>query len=164
VFLEMRESWPFPVHGPEHHALVPAALLIAYSNLHGYPDLPEIWEAVETGAGLAGGSCAFWGACSAVLGIGVAFSTILEATPTRGHERCTVQGAVAQILARIAACDAPRCCRRESLLALSMACELSGEVLPHRVTTTEEMRCDQMWANDECIGRDCPWAPQARGD
>lgn len=159
AFLDMRNSWPFPVHGPEHHALVPAAFLIAYSNLHGYPDLPAIWEAVETGAGLAGGSCAFWGACSAVLGIGVAFSTILKATPTKGPQRGAVQAAVSEILGRVAAFNAPRCCRRESLMALTLACELSGKALPEALATSSELWCDQMWANDECLGQECPFAP-----
>jgi len=159
VFLEMREAYAFPVHGPEHHALVPAAFLTAYSNLHGYPDPARVWQTVESAAKLPGGSCAFWGACSAALGMGMALSTILEATPLKAKERNVSQEFVSRVLKRIAEFQAPRCCRRESLVSLQMACELSGELLPHPVGTTRDLQCDQVWANLECVGEACPFAP-----
>ncbi len=162
VFLDLRRAYPFPVHGPEHHALVPAAFLIAHHNRHGYPDLEALWQAVLIAADLPGGTCAFWGACSAALGIGVACSTILDATPLTGKPRCDVQGLVAIILERIGRIGAPRCCRRESLISLLAACELSGEVLPRPIETSGETTCDQAWANRECIGEACAFARSRR--
>lgn len=157
LFLALRNAYPFPVHGPEHHALVPAAFLVAYHNAHGMPGWEAIWEAVQTGAQLVGGSCASWGACSAALGIGVAYGTILEATPLTGDERGRAQQVVAAILQRIAALRAPRCCRRESLIALQIGCELSAQLLPHGLSADDPPECDQVWANDECLGADCPF-------
>jgi len=158
VFLRMRDSYAFPVHGPEHHGLVPAAFLAAYHGLHGCPDWDRIWQAVQTGSELPGGTCAFWGACSAALGIGIAFSAILGASPLSSDERAAVQHVVSRILERVAQFKAPRCCRRESLISLQMACELSAELLPAAIQTHHNAICDQMWANAECIGSDCPFA------
>ncbi len=157
VFLQMRDAYPFPVHGPEHHALVPAAFVTAWQNLHGYPGWDAIWQAVETGATLPGGTCAFWGGCSAALGIGAAFAAILETTPLSTTERGTGQEVVARILARIASFGAARCCRRESLLSLQVACELSEEMLPAPITCSVPPDCDQRWINDECIHAACPF-------
>ena len=157
VFLTMRRGYDFPLHGPEHHALVPAAFLSAYYRAHGYPDAESIWEAVEAGANLPGGTCAFWGSCAAALGIGIAYSTILGATPLDGEARSRAQEAVAKVLARLADFGAARCCRRESVAALTLACEMSGEILPHAIATEYETACDQAWENDECSGAACPF-------
>lgn len=157
LFLEMRDAYPFSVHGPEHHALAPAAFLTAWHNLHGYPDPEAIWQAVQTCAELPGGTCAFWGGCSAALGIGVAFAAIMETTPVSTVERGRGQDAVARILQKIASFNAARCCRRESLLSLQMACELSEELLPAPIATATVPTCDQMWLSQECIGANCPF-------
>jgi len=159
LFLAMREAYPFPVHGPEHHALVPAAFLTAWHNRHGYPDWETIRQAVQTAAELPGGSCAFWGGCSAALGIGVAFAALQGTTPLSTTERYTGQEMVSRILSRIASFGAPRCCRRESLLSLQMACEMSGELLPAEIACAPPPACDQMWLNAECIRAACPYCP-----
>jgi ubiquinone/menaquinone biosynthesis C-methylase UbiE len=56
IFTEMRRSHLFPLHGPEHHALVPAAFLTAYRNRFGELPQPRIEAAVERGAALPGGT------------------------------------------------------------------------------------------------------------
>jgi MoaA/NifB/PqqE/SkfB family radical SAM enzyme/SAM-dependent methyltransferase len=164
VFLAMRRGYDFPLHGPEHHALVPAAFLAAYHRAHGYPDAETIWEAVEAGANLPGGTCAFWGSCSAALGVGIAYATILGATPLDAEARSRAQEAVGRILGRLAEFAAARCCRRESLAALQMACEMSAAMLPHELATDEATACDQAWENEECFGAECPYAERQRQD
>ncbi|MBN1459780.1 MAG: methyltransferase domain-containing protein, partial [Armatimonadetes bacterium] len=125
IFSEMRASHLFPLHGPEHHALVPAAFLTAYRNQFGGPLQGRIEAAIERGAKLPGGTCAYWGGCAAALGIGISFAAILRATPLSHEERGIVQTVVSDILARLGQFASPRCCRRESYLSLQMGCELS---------------------------------------
>lgn len=159
IFLRMRESHDFPMHGPEHHPLVAAAFLVAYHTLHGEPAWPAILDAVQTAATqLPGGTCGFWGACSAGLSAGIAYCTILDSSPTDGAQRATAHQAVARILQRLGQFRGPRCCRRESLLALQTACELSATLLPHPVPTRYHVKCAQAADNPECLGPDCPFA------
>lgn len=159
LFIRMRQSHSFPMHGPEHHALVAAAFLVAYHSLYGEPAWPSLWDAVQSAATqLPGGTCGFWGACSAGLAIGIAYCTILDSSPTTGEARAAAHSVVAQILERIGQFAGPRCCRRESLLALTTACVLSEQILPHRVTTSFQITCEQAEANPECIGAACPFA------
>ena len=159
IFLAMKEAYPFPVHGPEHHALVPAAFLAAYRNLGGDISAEDLDEAIQQGADLPGGSCAYWGACAAALGMGVAYSTILKASPLASAERCTAQDIVARILSRLASLNAARCCQRESLLALRIGAECAAELLPMAMPAPCcTPKCQQMWLNDECLGSGCAFA------
>ncbi len=162
IFSEMRASHLFPLHGPEHHALVPAAFLTAYRNQFGEPPQGRIEAAIERGAKLPGGTCAYWGGCAAALGIGIAFATILRATPLSHAERGIVQTVVSDILARLGQFASPRCCRRESYLALQMGCELSRRYLPHALDCGPLPPCDQMALNRECLGEGCPLHPANR--
>ena len=77
----------FGVHGPEHHALVPAVILAALRNQgQAIPD-EGIHTAIQRGKVVAGGACAFMGACGAAIGVGIAVSVLLEATPYEGRKR-----------------------------------------------------------------------------
>jgi len=162
LFSEMRASHLFPLHGPEHHALVPAAFLTAYRNRFDEPPQGRIEAAVERGSNLPGGTCAYWGGCAAALGIGIAFAAILRATPLSHEERGAVQTAVSEILSHLGKFDSPRCCRRESYLALQMGCELSRRHLPHALDCGPLPPCDQTALNRECLGGDCPLHPSNR--
>jgi MoaA/NifB/PqqE/SkfB family radical SAM enzyme/ubiquinone/menaquinone biosynthesis C-methylase UbiE len=157
LFLEMRAAHQFPLHGPEHHALVPAAFLTAYRNRFGEPPAARIEAAIQRGAALSGGTCAYWGACAAALGIGIAYSAIRRATPLSSAPRAGVQTVVSRILAEIGRHPAPRCCRRESLLALTLGCELSAQYLPNALAAARPPACDQTARNRECAHDTCPF-------
>ena len=159
LFLAMRKSSLFPVHGPEHHALVPAAFLTAYRNRFGELSPEQFEAALERASKLPGGTCAFWGGCAAALGMGVAYSVILGATPILGEPRGVVQMVVSRMLAEIGRMGAARCCRRESYLVLKMGCEMSGEYLPHALETGAVAVCDQVALNHECLGEGCVLFP-----
>jgi len=68
----------FKFHGPEHHSLVPAAILIAMKNrgipkIDGSPITTEIiLEGIKRGARIPGGFCGYAGTCGACVGAGVA--------------------------------------------------------------------------------------------
>jgi hypothetical protein len=158
MFLTLRQGDEFPMHGPEHHALVVASLLVPYHRLYGEPEWPVIIDAVrEAATALPGGSCGFWGACSAGLGVGIAYATLLQSSPLEGSPRAAAHKVVAESLGRIGCCEAARCCRRDCLLALHVACELSETVLPHPLRTSYAAGCEQAEANEECMGESCPY-------
>jgi len=161
LFSAMRRAHLFPLHGPEHHVLVTAAFLTAYRNCSGEPAGPRIEAAIDRAAALPGGTCAYWGACSAALGIGIAFATILQATPLSTDRRGQVQTIVSRLLADLGRLPAARCCRRESYLTLRLACQLSGDYLPHPLPAADPPPCDQTTLNRECLGPSCPLHPTA---
>jgi hypothetical protein len=156
LFFALRRSHLIPIHGPEHHALAPAAFLTAYRNRFGGLPQARIDAAIDRATQLPGGTCGYWGACSAALGIGVAYATLLHATPVSHAPRGDAQTVVSRLLAELGKIGAPRCCRRETYLALKLGCELSGEYLPHALEAGPTPECDQMALNRECLGEECP--------
>ena len=64
------------MHGPEHHAIVPGAIIAAVRNT-GYP-VPEgaIEKALERASKVPGGWCGLYGDCGAAVGVGIAVSVL----------------------------------------------------------------------------------------
>lgn len=157
TFLLLSKNYDFPIHGPEHHGLAAAAFLFAYHHLTRELSQETIMNAVQQAAVLPMGSCGTWGACSAALGIGVAYATILQATPMKGVARGSIQKIVADIIMRIGEYQAPRCCRRETLTALQVACEASTTLLTIPIESQVNCQCDQALSQVDCIRERCPF-------
>ena len=67
-----------------------------------------------------------------------------------------IQQAAAAALADIGSYEAARCCQRDCWLALRSASRSSRELLPVPLLAEGHIRCGQMAANKECLGRSCP--------
>ncbi|MDW7645260.1 MAG: DUF5714 domain-containing protein [Desulfuromonadales bacterium] len=156
LFDRIRRHPAIPIHGPEHHALVPAVILTTFGNLGGPISPGQIRAGIQRGSKVIGGSCAFLGACGAATGVGVAFSLLLEANPLKGAQRQQVQQLTQEVLARIASLNAPRCCRRDGWVALRAAAELSAPLLPIPLRAEAVIGCRQQPENRECSGQSCP--------
>jgi hypothetical protein len=150
-------------HGPEHHILVPAVILTAYRNLGGEVT-PEMFRtALARGQAVPGGTCGFWGVCGAAVGVGIAFSLLLEANPMKPTERRQVQGAVQAVLGDLASLDAARCCQRECWLALRRAAALSRELISIPLEAAYPLVCRQAGERHDCLQAACPlWPGEAR--
>jgi len=161
ALMQIIRSHPrFGMHGPEHHALVPAVILAALRN-HGHT-VPEgrIITAIQRGQSIPGGACAFLGACGAAVGAGIAVSILLEATPYDGSKRQAAQQATQGALARIASYEAPRCCQRDSWLALQETSRFLWKHLGMVLKVDHVISCDQVSRNAECIQDRCPLWPR----
>ncbi|MDK2903261.1 MAG: hypothetical protein PWQ93_1180 [Clostridiales bacterium] len=110
-----------PMHGPEHHALVPAVLVAAYRNLTGKVSDNDIEQALERGSGVPGGACGYYGACGAAVGLGVAVSVIFKATPLTPLKRSHANRITARALDAIADDGGARCCKRAVRRAIEQA-------------------------------------------
>jgi len=145
-----------PMHGPEHHAIVPAAIVAAVRNT-GYP-LPEgaVEKAIERGSKVPGGWCGFYGACGAGIGVGVAVSVITGATPLTGKQRSLANEATSLAL-RTMADSGPRCCKRASRNALKAACKFLEEKLGIVLEKDGPVICDYVNRNRECIQKAFPY-------
>lgn len=164
LFEEVRRHPTMPIHGPEYHALVPAVIVAAARNA-GLPlETRHIQSAIDRGTTVAGGSCGFMGACGAGLGVGIAFSVILGATPLTGAKRSLLHQITVSALDEIGRLDAARCCQRDSWTALKTAAEHAADVLGVSLEASVNLDCTQMAGNHDCLGAQCPYWPGNTGD
>jgi hypothetical protein len=161
----IRSHPSFPVHGPEHHAMVPAVILTALRNSGTSVTDEQILTAIERGRTIAGGACAFFGACGAALGAGIAISLVIGATPLDGKKRQFIQQVTRSVLDEIAAYDAARCCQRDAWLAIRALSKLLADKMEITLKATAPIACSQFRENRECIRRQCPlWPSKTGGD
>lgn len=152
----IRRHEAMPLHGPEHHALVPGIILATFKNLGGDLSDEQIRTGIRRGAQVPGGACGFMGACGAAVGVGIAFGIVLGSSPLAPVGRRIAQATTSEVLAQIAQLEAARCCQRECFVALVKAAELSRKSLPVTLQAAQTLDCEQIDLNDECVGPDCP--------
>jgi MoaA/NifB/PqqE/SkfB family radical SAM enzyme/2-polyprenyl-3-methyl-5-hydroxy-6-metoxy-1,4-benzoquinol methylase len=158
ALLHLLRSHPaLPLHGPEHHALVPGIILAAWLNCGGSGSKQDIHTAIDRGSKIPGGVCGLWGSCGTALGVGIAFAVILEASPLTAGPRQEAQRITARVMGRLAASRAPRCCRREALTALLEASAIARENFGRELPANYHEACGQTGLNRECLGKACPY-------
>jgi len=147
------------MHGPEHHFLVPAVLLAAYHSATG--DTERLAEHIKTARQRAehvlGGFCGFYGDCGAAVGTGIALSVLTGATPLSKNEWRLCNLMTAKSLLTIALHGGPRCCKRNSFLAIIEAKAFLKEHLGVNVPGTAAPRCTFTALNKECLSAECPF-------
>jgi len=145
------------IHGPEHHTMVGSALLTAYKNAGGDIDLPlALSEMKKRGKQVPGGVCGFWGACGAGISTGMFISIALKATPLSKEAWGLSNQMTARALDSIGKNGGPRCCKRDSYLAITEAVRFTEEKL---VITMElkTITCTRSKMNNQCIKIRCPF-------
>jgi 7,8-dihydro-6-hydroxymethylpterin dimethyltransferase len=145
-----------PMHGPEHHAAVPGAIVAAVRN-SGYP-LPEgaVEKALERAAKVPGGWCGFYGDCGAAVGSGIAVSVITGATPLTGKQRTLALAATSQALSRMLD-EQPRCCKRASRIAIESTVDFLREKLGIDLPAPKRVKCTFSPRNAQCSKLLCPY-------
>ncbi len=145
-----------PMHGPEHHAIVPGALVAAARNA-GYP-APEgsIEKAIERGRKVPGGWCGSYGTCGAAVGVGIAVSVLTSATPLKGEQRTLALAATSSALARMLD-DQPRCCKRASRVAVDAGVDFLRDELGLSLSRSETIACTYVARNGQCPLTGCPF-------
>ncbi len=157
--LESLMSAPFcHMHGPEHHVLVGASLLTAYANAGGDVSLKDaLPEMLKRGSRIPGGACGFWGVCGAAASAGMFVSIALGATPLATESWGLANRMTARALAAIGSVGGPRCCKRDSYLAVREAVAFAAESMGVRMELGE-IACTRSAQNSQCIGRRCPFS------
>ena len=156
--LEKMMSMPFcHMHGPEHHVMVGAALLTAYKNAGGEIDLPKaLQEMYSRGRAVPGGVCGFWGACGAGVSTGQFISIVTGATPLAVEPWGLSNQMTAKALESIGKVGGPRCCKRDSYLAILVAIDFAAEHLKVAMEKSLPV-CSRSGQNNQCIGKRCPF-------
>ena len=146
------------MHGPEHHVMVGAALLTAYKNAGGRLDLPDaLQEMYRRGRAVPGGACGFWGACGAGISAGQFLAIATASTPLAREPWGLSNQMTARALDHIGRVGGPRCCKRDSWLAVLAAIDFVREHLGVEMARTIPV-CSYHQQNNQCIGRRCPFS------
>ena len=147
------------MHGPEHHAMVGAALLTAYKNAGGEVDLPQaLAEMMNRGRQVPGGACGFWGACGAGISTGMFISIITDSSPLMQESFGLSNTMTSESLNKIGEIGGPRCCKRDSYLSLLTAIDFVRDKLGVEMDKLEIV-CSHSKDNNQCIGKRCPFSP-----
>lgn len=145
-----------PMHGPEHHAMVPGAIIAAVRNA-GY-SVPQgaIEKALERASKVPGGWCGLYGDCGAAVGAGIAVSVLTSATPLTGKQRSLALGATSFALARMLD-DQPRCCKRATRVAIAAAVDYLRDRLNITLPKATHHFCLYTQRNQQCTKKQCPF-------
>lgn len=158
IFHNIAQKEYMSIHGPEHHILDGASLLVAYRNAGGELDLEDALERLKAeGLRMPGAMCGLWGVCGAVTSMGAALAIIdgtgpLSGDGTWGDHMKFTSGAVAE-LGKI---NGPRCCKRDALLAFRQAIAYVNENYPVTLGQEEPVYTYSS-QNAQCIGKRCPF-------
>ncbi len=145
------------MHGPEHHVMVGSALLTAYKNAGGDINLEKcLAEMQSRGKQVPGGACGFWGACGAGVSSGMFMSIVTNSTPLKNKEWGLSNLMTSASLKAIGEIGGPRCCKRNSYLAIINVVNFVKENLGIEMEL-EEIKCIRSSQNNQCIKERCPF-------
>jgi hypothetical protein len=156
--ITLMKSPSVKMHGPEHHFLVPAVLLSAFCNSSGRVNEKEarIAKARQRAEKVLGGFCGFYGNCGAAVGTGIFMSVLTDATPLSQEEWKLSNLLTADSLHAIAHAGGPRCCKRDSFLAILEAARFVKEHLGTEFEMdSDSVKCQFHSLNKECKKTDC---------
>ena len=142
--------------------MVGAALLTAYRNAGGGLDLEQaLGEMYSRGRAVPGGACGFWGACGAGISAGQFLAIATGSTPLAREPWGLSNQLTARALEAIGKAGGPRCCKRDSWLAILAAVDFVRERLGVAMTPAVP-RCTYSSQNAQCIGSRCPFSPAGK--
>ncbi len=158
MFKNLTKKEYIAMHGPEHHILDGACLLVAYHNAGGKIDLEEgLRKILQEGLRMPGAMCGLWGICGAISSIGAALAIIdgtgpLSEDGTWGDH----MGYTARAIGELGEINGPRCCKRDAMIAFKHGVEYVNQ--HHRVHLEyEEQNCEYTSKNPQCIKEKCPF-------
>ncbi len=152
VIIKKLMALPFcHMHGPEHHVMVGSALLTAYKNAGGHINLEKsLCEMQVRGRKVPGG------ACGAGVSAGMFVSIVTGSTPLANEAWGLSNKMTACALGAIGEVGGPRCCKRDSYLAIIKAVEFAKNHLGVEMELGE-VKCVHSTQNNQCIKERCPF-------
>ena len=108
---------------------------------------------------ILGGFCGFYGDCGAAVGTGIFMSLVTNATPLSIAEWKLANLITAKSLFTIANHGGPRCCKRNTYLAIMEAVDFLKENLGVNLEVKKGLECEFHDLNNECLRQKCPFYP-----
>ncbi|MCX7909329.1 MAG: DUF5714 domain-containing protein [Ignavibacteria bacterium] len=154
--MEIMASPAIKMHGPEHHFITPAVLLTVLANLtNDREGLEAKIELAENIAMQSAPTCSWHlGTCGAALGASIFLIVWKGLDPkeqTSWDEGNLILG---KSLQRIAQLGSPRCCKRDTYIAIEETVEFLRENYNIKLNTTEA-KCNFSLRNRSCKREDC---------
>ena len=163
IFRNMAAKEYISIHGPEHHVLDGACILMAYYNAGGKINLDRaLDQIVREGLKMPGAMCGLWGVCGAVSSVGAALAIIDGTGPLSTDGSWGEHMAyTSETLAVLGKTGGPRCCKRDAMLAFEVAVKYSNA---HYDVSLEYERqtCGFSEGNVQCIKEKCPYSAHAK--
>ena len=120
-------------------------------------DLPEaLLEMLNRGKAVPGGACGFWGACGAGISTGMFISIISGATPLKNKPWGLANKMTSKALDAIGSIGGPRCCKRDSYVAIISAIDYVAENFNIQMEKPV-IKCIHSNKNNQCIKERCPF-------
>jgi len=149
------------MHGPEHHFIVPAVLISAWFNQKNALQLKKeaLKEARRRAEFIPGGFCGSHGCCGAGIGSGVFLSILTGASPL-SHKEWKLSNMLTSIcLQEIAENGGPRCCKRDTFIALTCSLNFIKEELDIHLPLSPKIECSFHQNNRQCLDAACLYFP-----
>lgn len=156
MFRNMVKNEYINMHGPEHHILDGACLLMAFYSAGGKIDIDVALEKIMfEGLRMPGAMCGLWGICGAITSMGAALAIIdgtgpLSTDGTWGNHMQFTSTAVGE-LGKI---NGPRCCKRDAMVAFKNAIEYINNNFNVKLNYSTQ-RCTFSSINQQCIKERC---------
>jgi hypothetical protein len=154
--VEIMSSPAVKMHGPEHHFIVPAVLMTCINNKHGdFPDLKDRIDFVRKIAGETVPNCSFdLRTCGAAIGTGIFLEMLNNHDAATEDEWSLSKNIVADSLTKIADSGGPRCCKRDTYLALEASVEFLSDKYAIELPTSQA-KCTFSLRNNSCKREEC---------
>lgn len=160
--LHLMDFPKLPMHCPQHHYLIPAAMLTAaYKAQDEAVEMLQnaLLEAMMRAKNVLPAFCGLYGSCGAAVGLGIYVSILKDSNQYSVHNWSLTNRIVGKTLLRIGESDGPRCCKRTSFTALQVGEKFTKENLGIDLGITESIACTHYSRNKECKKKDCPYFP-----
>lgn len=158
IFNNIASKEYISIHGPEHHILDGACILVAYKNAGGQIDIDAALDKLMyEGLRMPGAMCGLWGICGAISSVGAALAIIdgtgpLSTDGTWGNHMQFTSNAAKEL----GTINGPRCCKRDAMISFKNGIEYVNS--HYRVELEyENIPCKYSNINDQCIKNRCPF-------
>jgi hypothetical protein len=117
----------------------------------------RLTQAKQRAETVVGGSCGFYGNCGAAVGTGIFISLATGSTPLSKDTWRLCNLMTAHSLISIANQGGPRCCKRDSFLAITEAVGFLKDELGVQLEQPASVTCHYSHLNRECKKKECPY-------
>jgi len=150
----------FPMHCPQHHYLVPAVLLTVCRQVQSATMeqlKKDLDVANERARNVLAGFCGWYGACGAAVGVGIFMSVFTNTNPCSEKTWSLTNRATAQSLLKMSEINGPRCCKRNTYIAIDSTRDFIEKHLNISLDKPEKVVCKYSERNLECKKEQCPF-------
>ena len=158
IFKNITKNDYISIHGPEHHILDGASILVAYKNAGGNIDLDEaLLKLKQEGLRMPGAMCGLWGVCGAITSIGATLSIIDGTGPlTKDGTWGNHMQFTSKAISTLGKINGPRCCKRDAMIAFKYGVEYINSHYEVKLEY-EDIKCEYSNLNIQCIKERCPF-------